>query len=200
MVWGMGFNDGFEYSYGFKMLNGNPRKIEYEDTTPELYTCGGHFEPGRLRLGRRLKMDHVPTKLIWTGPIGKAPDVLNAGSLFYVSAKFKNICEAIEPNTHQFEPVTVKYQNNQETHNQYLFNICSRLDTVCPINSTAIKKDDRYWDHETGSIVFSLEKIGDHHIWVDRHRYRGIYTSDKFKTCMTDAGVTGLVFGERPSI
>ncbi|XYK80246.1 MAG: imm11 family protein [Labrenzia sp.] len=196
VVWSFGFDEPSGYGIDRRILDGDPRKIEYIDTTPEK---GDNplFEPGRLYSGRAVKGDHVPTQIEWSSKKNSPYDVFHLESLIVVSDTVKDIIEGLEPGVHQFFPIEVVYKDGSFARQMYFFNICNRLDTMDRERATA-KIRKVLWDPATGDFAFSKAAIGPRHAWRDKLLNYGLFVSDAAKTEMEQAGVTGITFHSFP--
>ncbi len=200
MVWSMGFDDGLPVTIARTALDGDRRKIEYVDTTREPFSVGGHFEPGKLQLGRAVKPDHVPTRILREGSKETLPDVELAVGMYFVSDRFKEIVEGFEPGVHQFFPTDFVSKDGSLQAHMYFFNVCNRLDSVDRDLTTAPFQSNLAWrPDEGGELIFDLKRIGNHHIWHDKHIYDGLYVSDALHDALVEAGITGLDFSMRKS-
>jgi hypothetical protein len=195
MVWNIGFDDGMGVTYSLMEMDGDIRKIEYVDTTYEFKTIGGLFKSGDLNLGRPIKPYFIPTKYEWGGPKNrKLPDALYGRGVLLVSDRIKHVVENFEPHLHQFFPTDVFYKSNKELARKMFFlNICTRLDSVDRELST-VTMDYSMWDPATGSFVFNLDQIASHHLWHDKHIFKGWMISNALHDAFVKQGVTGLVF------
>jgi hypothetical protein len=198
MVWNIGFDDGLGVTYALTEMDGNLRKIEYEDATRERATNGGGFEPGDLNLGRRIKPDSVPAKFLWEGPRNrKLPDAKFSRGMLLVSDRLKNIIEEFEPGRHQFFPIDVLFKSGELAKKMHFLNICTRLDSV-DRELTTSKLDYSIWRPDLGGqLVFNLDQVGKHHLWHDRHIHNGTYASDKLHDAIRSQQISGLVFSKR---
>lgn len=196
MVWNIGFDDGMGVTYSMMEMDGDIRKIEYVDRTYSMGSVAGGFDNGDLNLGRAIKPDHVPTKLLWDGPLNrKLPDAMYGRSMVKVSGRIKDIIEKFEPGLHQFFPVDVYFEVNNELEcKMFYLNICTRLDSVdrelttCPMGSVMWRPD------QGGELVFNLDQIGTHHLWHDIHIMHGWMMSDALHDALVEKGITGFVF------
>ena len=196
MVWNIGFDDGFLVTHSMMEMDGDRKRIEYVDTTPDWPGVGGGFAAGELNLGRAIKPDYVPTKLEWGGPKNrKLPDAIHGRSMLLVSDRIKSIIEQLESGVHQFFPIDVFYKSNKELAAKMFFlNICVRLDSVDHELTTA-KMGNVMWRPDlSGELVFNMDQIGNHHLWHDKHVYNGRMISDALHDAMVKAKITGLVF------
>lgn len=195
MVWAVGFEDrSTSFTRAMRPLDGDLRKVEYVDRTIDWEGIGGVFEPGDMNLGRAIKPDHLPTKVFYKGKRYGIPEVISGCKMFLVNDRFKDIVESIEPDVHQYFPVDVVWEDGTLAQKMYLFNICNRLDAVSREASTAELRKGRMWEPSTGKMVFSTTRVGDHHIWIDRHIVAPsmFYCSDKMHQALRDADISGL--------
>ena len=200
MVWSMGFDDGFKVTIGMRELDGDLRKVEYVDATPDWPGVGGGFEPGDLELGRAIKPDHLPTRVQWDGPKRSGvPETLRGRQMMLVNDRFKDVIERFEPGIHQFFPLDLVWKDKTLAQKMHMFNICSRLSTTDRSLSTAEMSRGGMLEPSSGSIIFNLTQIGSHHIWIDKHMYAGVYVSDALHDALIEAKITGLAFSRRAS-
>ncbi len=198
MVWAMGFDAGLPVHIGHEELDGDYSKIEYVDTTFERDGVGGTFEPGDLHLGRAVKPDHVPTRIVRKGSKQTLPDVDWAVGMYFVNDRFKDVIERFEPGVHQFFPTDFLSKDGTLQAHMYFFNVCNRLDSVDRDLTTAELELGRTWRPDKGGyLVFNLRQIGKHHIWHDKHVLKGLYVSDALHDALIEAGITGLEFIEQ---
>ena len=196
MVWNIGFDDGMGVTYSMMEIDGDIRKIEYVDRTYSMGSVAGGFDNGDLNLGRAIKSDHVPTKLLWDGPASrKLPDAMFGRGMVKVSDRIKTIIEQFEPGLHQFFPVDVYFKSTNElARKMFYLNICTRLDSVdrelttCPMGSVMWRPD------QGGELVFNLDQIGNHHLWHDKHILHGWMMSDALQAALVNNNITGFVF------
>jgi hypothetical protein len=90
VVWSFGFDEVAGYTVDRDLLDGDPRKIEYVDVTPEK---GDNplFKPGRLYSGRPVKPEHVPTRIKWSNKKHSPYDVFTLQGFIVVSEEFKKL-------------------------------------------------------------------------------------------------------------
>ncbi|MBO6868709.1 MAG: hypothetical protein JJ877_16830, partial [Thalassococcus sp.] len=92
------------------------------------------------------------------------------------------------------------YVGDEFQRTDYFFNICNRLDTMdrelsFPINARGFFRPMGGDDYR---LVFSKEKIGNHHAWRDKFVPGGEkYISNTLAQRLKEAGITGLRFNER---
>ncbi len=201
MVWSLSFDDGFSVTYGVEALDGDRKMIEYVDPTRDVPGAGGLFRPGQFTSGRPVKQDFVPTKVVWSGPkrLG-IPEALFGQGMFYVNQRFRAIVEGLEARVHQFFPVEMLWKDRTLAQAMFFFNVCTRLDSLDHKLTTAEISSGGVLQRETGTWVFNTHQIGDHHIWRDRHFYKGLFISDRLHDALVEAGVSGLSYGQQPSV
>lgn len=203
MVWGVGFQDkSASFTRGMSVLDGDLDRVEYVDTTRDWDSIGGGFEPGELNLGRAIKPEHLPTKIQYEGKRYGIPEVVHGCQLFCVNDRFRDVVEAVEPGVHQYFPVDMLWEDDGTlAQKMFIFNVCNRLDTVSREASTTELRHGMMWEPSTGEMVYSLPRIGDHHIWIDRHTSATgmFFCSDRTHQALMDAGITGIESGPCPT-
>lgn len=187
------------------------RRVEVVDATPDggLYFSHG----GALTSGRRVKTEHFP-KYMKARTKGVIPDFGKWNGLKYVSERFRDIIEKIEPNVHQFVPFQIVASGKEVLADMFFMNICNRLDGMDHERTTLLLARSGMWlpgrevplnerpanfdPNVKGKFVFNLGQIGDHHLWYDKHSIYGPYLSDQLADSITQADLTGftLVRGE----
>lgn len=197
MVWNIGFNDEMGVTHSLMEMDGDIRKISYENATREMKTVGGGFEPGEFNLGRRLRAEYVPTGFLWGGPNNrKLPDAIHGRGMLLVNDKIKTIIESFEPELHQFFAVDVIYKSNKLlAQKMYFLNICTRIDSVDKELTTSELQNGRMWRPDlSGELVFNMDQIDSHHLWHDRHLFHGWMMSDALRDALVAQKVSGFVF------
>jgi hypothetical protein len=196
MVWNFGFDDGMGVTCSLMELDGDLKKIEYENQEYDPHSVGGTFESGKLNLGRRLNSQYVPTRFQWGGPKSRTlPDALKGRGMLLVSEKLKGIVETFEPGVHQFFPIELVFKKDGDhAANMYFLNICNRLDSVDRNLTTWPFVKNSFEPADGKELVFDLEKVSNNHLWHDKHIYFGWMTTDALHDAMIAAGITGLVF------
>ncbi|MDX8347941.1 hypothetical protein SLH49_08080 [Cognatiyoonia sp. IB215446] len=178
--------------------NGWTEILTKSSSTIELL-MGGRFV--KLKSGRPLKPDHMPTKVQRVDPNRKKVpllDVENWCTHFFVNQIFKDILEELEPDTHQFFPMEI-FQKDEKIDDYYWLNVCNRLDTFHP-ELTYPRNARGFWrpvDGEPSSYVFWTDAIGDHHAWIDKFAgsgRSGLFMSDTLVQRLQAAGLTGLSY------
>jgi hypothetical protein len=196
MVWNIGFDDGMGVTYALQELDGDKRKIEYVDRTPDYDSVASDFSLGDLSLGRPIKPDYVPTKFVWGGPKNrKLPDALWGRGMLLVSDRLKAMIEQFEPGLHQFFPIEVVFKSDKTSAaRMHFLNVCTRLDSVDRTHTTSPMGHTMWRPDKGGQLVFNLKQIGNHHLWHDKHIFKGWMMSDALHDAMVNEGITGLVF------
>ncbi|MEG8026493.1 hypothetical protein QP162_22760 [Sphingomonas aurantiaca] len=82
------------------------RRLEVVDTTPD---GGMGFSISPSACGRPVKPESVPTAMTFPG--NRKTQDLEAMFVYTVSERLKDLIEEIEPDTHQFLPVTIVKRN-----------------------------------------------------------------------------------------
>ena len=162
--------------------------------------------------GYAVDPDTAPEKVLWPEKGKPPPDyALGNNEIMLVSARFRDLVERFEPDVHQFLPVRMlRHENDIEPFDTfYWFVCCNLLDTLDPELTTLTWSgfyDERMPDgrrrghwHFDQTIkpeqkpVFSLEAIGDHHLWRDAYHVRNfVHCSDAFGEALLAAGLTGF--------
>ncbi|MEO1638018.1 MAG: DUF1629 domain-containing protein [Pseudomonadota bacterium] len=179
-----------EYSSYFEWLDGDWKKIDIYDASQD-----GGTVVTRFNSGRRMKPDFMPTKIKRVDPNSpRTPmlDVERFPSCFLVCKEFKDIVEEFEPGVHQFFPMEI-FESGDKIADYYLFNICTRLDTLHP--ELTFPRDDRGFlrpvKGKPFARVFATAAIGDHHIYVDKF-LGGTLMSNAIGERLKQANLTGL--------
>lgn len=211
MVYGLNVRPewGFDPKVDWEGKNEPPRDIPALEPVND----GGVGGAGRLG-GIAVDGTNFPKWVKWTDPNGNpVPDFDNTPHL-NVSERTKQIIESLEPGVHQFFPVEYQDKRGNPTGIRYWFNACNRLDSVDRQHSNMVLHRGWEWTSpknvlRSGStlpnhidvskpakIVFNLQAIGDHHIWVDKHITSSIWISSKAADLFRSEGLTGLRLSE----
>ena len=159
---------------------------------------GWAVSPSPKMQGIKVETEHLPTKICWPERKLKFPDMLDDRT-FIVSDKIKDIIEKIDPVEHQFVPVDVYRKDDSFYAKYYWLYPLARIDSVNE-EKTTFEKDRTSWVFEGNKekdkvLVFSKNKIGKHHIWMDKHIYHSQpFVSEKLKNELESAKVTGMGF------
>jgi hypothetical protein len=191
MIYYLSCDEGEEFSYGMKALDGDLKKIRPADMTPD---GGIEILPMRGKFGRALETAHLPTRIRIEGPKRPLTD-LRAGYGTFVDAKFKAAVEKLEPNVHQFFPIAFVWADGSPAGDRFWFNPCHRLDSVDRQKTSFEFRGVWYLDgDETRKLVFNRAQIGPRHAWMDKFisGMGGIWISGTLKENLEAAGVTGM--------
>lgn len=156
--------------------------------------------------GRAIRMDGLPTWVQW--PRAAVQDLLYTRR-FSVSERLHRLIEELEPGVHQFKPV--EFRAKRATFSRYWWQVCNRIDSV----HEAKTNYDRRWSTTPGPppvkflrlsppsdkqprLVFSLEKIGYIHFWVDKYTKMGPLMSRLAHDRFVEEGITGVEYSLWP--
>ena len=175
----------------------------------------------RFGQGYAIDPETAPKAMIWKSK-NKLPTDYAFGnnSIMLVSARFRDLVEHFEPEVHQFLPVTMYFKRTdaESFDTFYWFICCQLIDSLDPQHTTipwrgkgydVRRADGRRWgfwhiDAEADppqKAVFSLEAIGDRHLWRDPHWSRGtVYCSDAFGEALNAQGLSGFGTSQREQI
>lgn len=168
-------------------VDGDPSKVVHRDKSDDggLYVKDTMFDTGRP-----IQTEHFPTTWKRKPSKNPIPDAMSAwkGNLF-VSERFKDLIETLEPDIHQFLPATIMTRGNVVAKMHY-FVVCNRLDaldpTACipPLEPGArryagVKKPD-------DKLVFDARKVAGHHVFRDK-RVFGRFVSEELRDAIEAA-------------
>lgn len=162
-----------------------------------------------LKQGVRVKSDHLVKTYQW--PSSKPLDYL---SNYYtlVSARFRNVVEALEPLVHQFEPVQLVGTKHAPFDRRWVMIIGNRIDCVDEGATIGFVRPDgphswsgswRYDDKTEGAqLAFSRAKTAGRHLWVvgDMLINDTPLISDRLKRALEAEGLTGMTFTRARSV
>jgi hypothetical protein len=206
-----------EYQTGSTPLDGDLKRVEVIDSTPD----GGGLIGG-MGCGRPVSPESMPTKIRWDEGHLALPDFQKSRCIT-LSERAKELIERFEPSTHQFFPVDF-FNNidGNFLERRYILNVCNRIDSMdhdkttyvmrnvvattgveinrwMAVNFLVINNEQHLippnFSHDTKScFVFSLAKIGNNHLWFDKHLYaeHGPWMSDALAEAIMHSGMTGL--------
>ena len=205
---------GSSASWSMKWLDGDYTKVSLIDTSPDGGMSISEVSTSHFLAGRPIKPDHMPTMLYPTKKVTKYPDYFTYGGAgLVVSEKFRSVVESLEPDRHQFFPIKIM-SKSKKNHlaDMFIMIICNRLDTV------HAEKTNRYFHRNTvwrqrahnredpnrlqwkgkDRLVIDSSKIGDHHLWFDKHLniMDGPLMSNQLKTTLEAAGMHHVTFVE----
>lgn len=188
------------------------RQIKVLDPTPD---GGLFFDDRALVSGRRVMTDYFP-KYMKKRSGSIIPDYGNWYGLTYVSDRFRQIVEAVEPGGHQFIPFQITGPKKAVLAEMFFMNICNRLDSIDREHTTLILDRGRIWlPHQDIPrnewpenfdptrpirLVFNDKQIGVCHLWYDKHHIDGPFISDKLAEMLRDAELSGIKLEKAESI
>lgn len=156
---------------------------------------GGRIRQNDTNAGVRVDPTHLPTKIQMGGRRRKLDDVQYTLSTFFVSEKFRQVMESLEPGKHQFEKVDLLWKDGSAASDQqyYWFFVLQRLDSI-DHEKTTHEFNGMSWKWiKGGKYVVSAKSVGNNVIW--REMFIGFnypHITKKFKEAMDMAGVTGI--------
>lgn len=199
-------------------LDGDISKIECEDMTDD---GGTMIRPGYVsaQAGRRIKTEHVPTKLEWRSKAAVS-DYKTPMGFSMVSPRFREIVEALEPGVHQWLPLEVVDKKGGHLADRYYFIPCNRIDSadhehtsmVMYIGGWSVPKDlirlDKaeflptdYDPQRRVQYVFSEAKTAGIHAWRDKHiGLSHLLISDQLAEALQKEKFTGLELRKAESV
>lgn len=196
-------------------LDGDPLAIRLIDETPE---PGLRIYPGvALTAGRKIYPDHLPTKIMIGGGQRAITDFNADNGLLFVSPKFRSLIETLEPEAHQFFPVTLVDRKGDHLADHWFWIVCNGLDSVDRENTTFILQNGTLWrpardlkDDELppgtdrnlpAKLAFNSKQIGGAHFWRDKYLTgRPVYCSEQAAAEIDMAELTGVELVERESV
>src|SRR5262245_38509079 len=125
MIHYLSCDEGEEFSYGMKALDGDLKLIKPVDMTQD---GGIEIQPMGGKFGRPLETAHLPTRIRIEGPRRALTDLRDGYGIF-VDAKFKAEVEKLDPGVHQFFPVAFVWEDGSPAAERFWFNPCHRLDS-----------------------------------------------------------------------
>ncbi len=175
-----------------------------------------------LRTGRPVDPTHVPTRVEWDDPRRPMPDYdSHWGANISVSDRIREIIERFEPGVHQFLPLECHNIRQGTIEHRWFLVPCARIDSVNADHTTFARYDlfveplgiwIWYWqapfdfrrkgkahllpehlkNEDNPKLVFDLAKIGNRHMWIDKHLNSGPYISDALAAALREGIFTGL--------
>ncbi len=175
-------------------LNGALRELPY--LNKQKFDGWGLFEKWDHDLGRPIDLRNVPTKLLFKSKRKKLADALAIDGRKYVSRRFYEILQELEPGRHQMVRATVELKEDKSLHEYYFLNVCTRLDATDHERSTRVM--GQFWyEVKPGELFFDPKKIGDHHLFVDKYRWGGLYASSQLIELIEKNKITGFAYSPR---
>lgn len=220
MVYYLGAKPTLGHYANTKLLDGDPRKIEVADVTPD---AGFDLTTSRAypaNQGRAIRTEHVPTRIQWQerAPV---PDVEIQHGMIIFPERFREIVETFEPGVHQFLPVTYVDRSGNILAQRHYFIACNRLDSVDRTHTTGflLWRDCRWipigdfirnmpdlippgFDtSKPPRQVFNCAQIGDSHAWCDMFApMSGVHLSNRLGDAIKAEAFSGISIGQQPQV
>ena len=214
MVFGLNVKPEHGYYVEVSALDGDLAQVQIGDTTPD-----GGLPLNRNYLwtsGRAVDPTHMPTRMEWRGKKGHSVPDFDNGLVLNVSERARALIERFELGVHQFLPVDYFDRAGNPIEKRWFFVVGNRLDSLDHDRTTMILHRGMCWvsagdlqrispesippGFDVGApakIVFSRARIGDLHIWCDKHLQQGgPFLSDAFAQALKSSGFTGLRLSE----
>jgi hypothetical protein len=190
-VYYLGLKDAAYNTREFDALDGDYRKVEVVDPTPD---GGRRFSHGaQFQSGRPIKHDHVPTRFCYKSKL-PVQDFDRWRHMLLVSDRFRRIIEDFEPAKHQFFPVEFVGPGEKRIANMWIMVVCTRLDAADRERTTM--KLNYFWSGDgappNAKLVISEAAIAGHHIWCDKHLMDGPLVSSELGEALMAAEISGL--------
>ncbi|MEM6677114.1 MAG: DUF1629 domain-containing protein [Pseudomonadota bacterium] len=202
-----------------EVLEGDDESFELEDPTPD---DGGMIVPRSTDVGRPLLSDNPPRVLRRGGPgpeVVAMLDIDSFGSFLVITEAVRAMIEALEPDIHQYWPVTIVVPDRDPARYEpedgiyigqkegrvpdipvreaYLLNVCKRLDTMDkelshPVSDRGFFAPHHRKEGESVRLVYRREACVGHHLWIDKFVAMSLLVSDALAQKLKDAGTTGI--------
>ena len=189
----------------FKEMDGNSAQTRLVDPTPDK---GRRFVDGSPKVGRPLKPDNIPTKIERIGTSLEDLPLLDvevyASGVILACKAFRDLVEEMEPGVHQFWPMDIVI-HGETVARYYWFICCTRISTLShehcypPLSEGGFWRRSPFGQGQNDKVVFSKEKIGTHHAWVDSH-YSDRLFSNEFAARARALNLTGLKYHEMAEV
>lgn len=116
-----------DYTVVIEPIDGDLEAVRHLDQSIDIGS--GPLSPvDNFVAGRRVDATHLPTRMLVNSTVGpvpkgkmKLPSFIQAKHTNIVSALVKEIIERIEPDTHQFVPVTLEWKGGDPVEDNYFF-------------------------------------------------------------------------------
>ncbi len=165
------------------------------------------WKTGAHRCGLRINTENLPTQMQVKGRKRTLPDFFIVAMGQVVSPKLKALIEQLDPDVHQFEPVTLTWKDRSVAGEWFWFIPARRLKSLKedqlnpPLHPTGtwypidpVTKE--HVDHDKLRIVFDKTKIGDAVIWCDPALVGRIFVSEDFRAAVNAEGIQKMEFIE----
>ena len=192
------------YTLHFDNLDGDISKVNMVDKSPDRNN-NTIYNTYAFRCGRRIDTEYLPTK-IRPKRKSKIPDFVAHARAQICSEAFREVIEAYDPGVHQFEPVQiVRKDGSVEEGTYYWFIPCTRLWSLDPeLSNPPLSEYGRYLGYarmgnpRPGPIepVFRKAVVKDHDVFAEAGLLGYFYMSERLKTALLDAKLTGVGVGD----
>jgi len=203
---------GEEHSYAAKPLDGDfkqvfPDGFDFDPNSNDPAAPGNMIrQPDKTYIQRKfgyqgvpVLLEHLPSRVQLDGPKRKLTDLLISNSVLLVSDRFRSVVQDLEPDRHQFAPVKLVWNDGSQAADFFWFYPCARVDGMDRAATTHELHRERNWKHTPGgTYVVSLNRVGDHNIWIDPRilAFDFPFVTEKFKRSMDDVEVEGVGYRE----
>lgn len=197
-----------DYRDEFKSLDGDIDAVDNIDKSVDIGINPPSYS-SRFRCGRAVDTTRLPTKALAKGRKRKLADYFSMKLAQFCSPAFRDLVEELEPGVHQFEPLTLVWNDGSEAGRYFWFTPCQRIKTLHQeLLYPPIYRKSGLWDQRDESgvrvknprFVFSRQLIGNHHIWCDPQMDGMIYVSDRFEEMAKARGIAGIRFAEEETV
>jgi len=219
MILGASLQDPGNYSFDYKLLDGDMEQVRLLDRTVDF----GKWEikpTVQWQSGRHVDPANVPTRVRMlysrTGsPVSRGevnlPDYIVTAGAQIVSGSFKEILQAYDPGQHQFLPVSLEWGNGEDVGRIYfwmapgkrlfaldaeqtkppMLEMPSGPDWISPDPERPAMRFDTVAPADTWQPVFLAHKVGDTGLFCDGEMSKFIFISDRLRRALEDAGMNG---------
>lgn len=123
---------------------------------------------------------------------------------FFVSGRFRDVVEQLEPGVHQFIPVELVWKDGSHAASYFWFYPCSRIDCIDREHTTHEfdEKSGLWMNKPGGSYVVALKRVHGRHVWIDPrlNTFNMPFVSEAFRQAMSDASVHGLGYNRLKTV
>lgn len=185
----------------FKIVDGDMRKVfpagfEFHPVTNSARQADGtRIHKTSLYQGVPVHPEHLPTRIERGGAKPLRIDIAVMHNLLFVSEKFRQVVEGLEPGKHQFTPVEIVFGGGVRSAQFHWFHPCARIDGIDRERTTHHLSDVGLWQHVPGGeYVINLGQVSGSHVWIDPrlNTHGHPFVSEAFKQAMDEAGVDNL--------
>ncbi len=199
------FDHSSDERFNLTPLDGDYDKVTNPDQSVDV-GINPPLKTHAFRCGRAVDPTHLPRTVRAKGRKRALPDYISISQAQIVSPKFRDVVESLEPDTHQFEGVTIVWKDGTEAGRHFWFIPCVRRKTLHeeliypPINYQTGNWTTRGPDKKhvpDPRFLFEKEPIRDLTIWCDAYMNGFIAVSEEFRAKAEEAGVSGVVYNKK---